>query len=154
MLYRTRRYGLIGLLAFLGVTSVAGGLGLLFEWIEPGLDQIEGSAFDSYVIPGLALLVLVGGCGLLAMAAETVRHELAHEASFAAGMAILIFETVEIFIVEIHWLQFLYFGVGIAIAALALAAWAEDHLGEERNTMKNGRRPGGHGGVSIGLKPG
>jgi hypothetical protein len=60
---RPIRIGLMFLDSFLGVTAVLGGLGLLLRvpLFSPPLDLLGGSPFGSYAIPGLALLILVGG---------------------------------------------------------------------------------------------
>lgn len=117
-----RRRLLIGLLAFLGVTSVGGGIGLLTGTIAPGLELLAGSLFSSYLVPGLALLVPVGGSGLLAAWAVWRRHPLAAKASLVAAAMILTFELVEVAVIGYHPLQLFYALVGAAIAGLVAAS--------------------------------
>lgn len=120
------------MLAFLSVTAVAGGIGLLTGALAPGLELLEGSPFSSYLIPGLALLVLVGGSALVATFMMLGRHPLGVAASAVAGVMIMGFEVVEVLVigspVGIAWnLQLFYFTLGLLIAALAGWMWVSEH---------------------------
>lgn len=60
---------LVTLDTFLGATAVLGGLGLLLRWYEPPpVELLRDSPLNSYAIPALILLVVVGGSGLVAAA--------------------------------------------------------------------------------------
>lgn len=123
---RPLRIGLVALNLFLGLTAVGGGIGLLSGGITPGIALLDGSPFDSYLIPGLALLVLVGGSGLLAAVLLLRRSAWGAAASGVAAAMILIFEAVEYSVIGYHWLQAAYVAIGIAITAFAaLHRWAE-----------------------------
>ena len=130
---RPLRIGLIALTTFLGLTAAGGGIGLLGGWIAPGVELLDGSSFGSYLIPGLALLVLVGGSGLLAAALLLRRSAWGAAASGVAAAMILIFEGVEFSVIGYHWLQAAYVGIGILIALFAgLYWWAEQHAAPDR----------------------
>lgn len=61
---RTRSRSSLALMAveiFFGFGAVAGGLGLIAGRLGMSDDYLEGTVFDSYLIPGLALAILVGG---------------------------------------------------------------------------------------------
>ena len=124
---RARRV-LVILDAFLAFTAIAGGVGLLTGLIAPPIADLEGSPFGTYVIPGLALLVLVGG-GALAAAIMTVRrHRLASAASAGTGAMIVVFEIVEIAAIGsdpgvARNLQVFYLLLGSVIVLLAIAQW-------------------------------
>lgn len=120
---RPARIGLTALDAFLGVTAVLGGLGLLSQMplFSPPLDMLEGSPFDSYVIPGLALLVLLGGGGLLAAGLLARQSPWGLAVSGLIGAMILVFEAVELVVIGFTGLLAFYVGLGLAI--LALTAW-------------------------------
>jgi hypothetical protein len=112
------RVTLLSLLGFLGVTATAGGIGILFDWLGLPPDWLDGSVFASYTIPGLALV----GVGILAFLAAmlTLRdHRLGLPAAILAGLAIGIYETVEVFVIPFHWLQVFYMTVGLLIVLLA-----------------------------------
>jgi hypothetical protein len=96
------------------------------------MDLLEGSVFSSYLVPGLVLSIVVGGSGLLAMAAEWRKHPLASEASVFAGVMIVAYEVVEIVTVgAIHWLQYSYVALGAVIIALASYSWWKASSGED-----------------------
>jgi hypothetical protein len=131
---RPARIGLAILDGFLGVTAVLGGLGLLFRvpYVSPPLDLLEGSPFDSYVIPGLALVVLVGGGGLLAAALLARRSFWGVLASGAAGVLILVFEAVELVVIGFTGLLAFYVMLGLVILALAAWLWLAEGTGMTR----------------------
>lgn len=110
---------LLGLTLFLAATSIAGGIGLVTGLIAPGTDLLEGSIFSSYVIPGLALLILAGGSATLAAAEIARQGTYQYEISILAGAVIIVFELVEWAIVGYSFLQAVYLAVGGLIVVLA-----------------------------------
>ena len=52
--------------AFLGLTSIVGGIGLIAGFGAPPLDLLKGSLFGNYFVPGFALLIVVGGLASVA----------------------------------------------------------------------------------------
>jgi hypothetical protein len=73
-----------------GVSAVFGGYGLLSDANGLGAKQawLDGSLFPDYTIPGLVLLVLIGG-GMLLAAAATVFAE-RYATITAGGMAVVL----------------------------------------------------------------
>jgi hypothetical protein len=125
---RFLRIALIILDVFLALTASAGGVGLLTGIVAPPVELLAGSPFKDYIIPGLALLVLVGGGALLAAVLTVRRHPLAPLASAAAGGMILFFEIVEVFAIgsepgAARGMQLFYFGLGLVIVTLAFLQW-------------------------------
>src|SRR4051794_7160586 len=94
--HRPTRIGLAILDGFLGATAILGGLGLLFRvpFVTPPVDLLAGSPFGSYFVPGLALMVLVGGGGILATTLLARRLAWGVPVSGAAGVMIVVFEAV------------------------------------------------------------
>jgi hypothetical protein len=125
MLRRSVRVPLVALDAFLGVTAVLGGLGLLLRWYPPPPTALlTGSPFGSDTIPALLLTLVVGGSGLIATVAVLVRHALAAAASAVAGLIIIGFEAVQMAVIGFAWLQVVYIVNGLLILALAAPLWA------------------------------
>jgi len=115
---RLARRALLALDGFLGLTATVGGLGILLDWWGLTDDLLAGSPFSSYLVPGLALLVM-GGSSLGATLAILGRHRLAAPASVAAGLAIIGFEVVQAAVIGLHPLQVVYGALGAVIIALA-----------------------------------
>lgn len=116
---------LIVLLAFLGLTSVAGGIGLLTGGGAPGLELLRGSPFSDYTVPGLSLLVIVGGGGLAAAVLVMREHALGLAAAGLAGLAFFFFEVVQVLVIGHQTgaaLAWQVFGFILALAIMLLAA--------------------------------
>jgi len=116
---RVARWALLALASFLAVTALAGGAALITGDIAPGLELLEGSPWDSYAVPGLALLS-VGACAAAAAWAVWRRHGLAARLSMLAGAMIVAFEAVEALYIPYHPLQPFY---GLVGAAMIWLAW-------------------------------
>jgi hypothetical protein len=120
------------LVLFLSVTAVGGGLGILLGWIPLPLEILPGSLFADYTIPGFSLLLIVSGLGMIATSALRRHSPLGLPASFLAGFSTMIFETVEIVVIGWHWLQGVYFAVGLLIAVLTVRLWMAEQRGQQR----------------------
>lgn len=119
-MFQALHRALFGLTLFLAVTAITGGLGLVTGAIAPGPDLIAGSIFPSYLIPGLALLLLVGGGATLATI-EVARHgPYQYDLSVFAGAMIVIYELVEWVFIGYHYLQAIFLGAGGLIILLAM----------------------------------
>ena len=128
---RSLRNLLIVLDGFLALTAVAGGIGLLTGANTPALEWLEGSLFRTYTIPGLALLVIVGGCALAATALMLRRHPWGALTSGLAGMMIMSFEIVEVLVIGsppgiARTLQVFYCALGLLIVVVAAGMWATE----------------------------
>lgn len=81
---------------------------------------LEGSPFNSYVIPSLFLFVVIGGGMALASVAWIVRSPHAPLLSLGMGVLLIAWIVVQVAIIGyVSWLQPASFVAGIAIAALA-----------------------------------
>ena len=125
----TAVFNLVSALAGMVGLTIGGGMGIPMEWIE-------GSAFDSYVWPGVILGVVVGGVQALALVAQFGRFGLAPGMHAAAGLTMMIWIFVEIAIMLV-WspLHGIYFATGLiqtVLAVLALGAWPRPFLARER----------------------
>jgi hypothetical protein len=81
---------LAGLLLAVALPAVAGGIGLLTGVIEPPAEDLADTPFDSYVIPGVLLAVVVGGSSAIAAAAVWRRHRLGPAVALVAGLGLMI----------------------------------------------------------------
>lgn len=112
---RAVRGSLIAMLVFGAVSAFAGAvLGVALNGAGVPLRYLDGSPFDSYVIPGLLLGVVVGGTQAVAVLALVRRHVLALLASTVAGVGMLVWIFVELaMMLEYSILQTLYFALGL-----------------------------------------
>jgi len=128
---------LIGLLAFVGLAAVGGGIGLMVA-NGSGLpaDTLSYSLFDSFVVPGLLLAIVVGGSQLVAayLLLANRRHGLA--TSLLAGFILLAWIYGELYVTHAHsWLQTLMFAIGIIeVGFVALMH------GSATSTLKSSRK--------------
>ena len=82
-----------------GYYGIAGAEGVPLEWLK-------GSPFSNYVIPGIILIVVVGGSALIAAIAVFRKTKYARKAAFICGVIILIWLGVQISIIGyVSWMQ-------------------------------------------------
>jgi len=128
---------LIILTAFLFLTTFLGGIGLMVNLIEMPVELLEGSPFGDYIIPGLALSVIVGGCALVAAILLIRKNRFYILASTTAGIVIMFFEFVEVMIIGspagiARTLQIFYFALGTLIVVASMGAWFLELLAEPK----------------------
>lgn len=122
------RLVLILLNGFLALTAIGGGIGLLAGFGAPPVAMIAQSPFKNYVLPGLALLVIVGGAASLAVLLLLKRHPRAALASLLTALIIIAFESVEILTIGspvgiARNLQVLYLSLGVLIGLGAVTLY-------------------------------
>lgn len=125
---------LLVLLAFTAGTSIPSGLFMVFQsWLGPDAVAVppeaslpswllEGSPFDTYLVPGLILLLVVGGAHLWAFLLTLRRSRRAGFVIAVAGYGILIWIFVQMVFIPFSFLQALYFAVGLAGLGFLLLA--------------------------------
>jgi hypothetical protein len=96
------------------VWGLAGAKNVPREWLE-------GTPFDSYVIPSLILLVGVGGGMTVAAVALLTRRRYAAEVTIAAGLVLVGWIATQVTIIVpnggFSWLQPTMFAAGLLVAA-------------------------------------
>ena len=82
------RWALVGVEVFVAVGAVYGGIGLIAgNAIHISDDWLVGTPFDSWVLPGVFLLLVVAAPMTVAAVAELRRRQWAYTASVIAGVA-------------------------------------------------------------------
>lgn len=119
--WRGWRAALLGVELLVGANAVYGGISLITDaWHLPP-DYLSPLPWDSWVPPGIALLLLVAAPMFGAAALVPGDHRRAADASVAAGVLLAGWIVAQLAIVGPRfWLQPLMFGVGLAVAAMAL----------------------------------
>jgi hypothetical protein len=137
MTHRLSRTLLILLEGFLALTAIGGGIGLLTGLLAMPVEYLAGSIFTSFLIPGLSLMLIVGGLAILGTAMVTIRHRYAAAATAVSGLSIILFELVEVMVIGspagvARNLQVFYFGLGLLILVASLAPLAQLRQGPAR----------------------
>jgi len=110
---------------FLAITALAGAMIVI-----PTLpkDMLAGSVFPDFMVPALALGVVVAGSALVAAVAVIFWPRLGAALAMISALAIVVFELVEIPTIGYHWLQVAYIVLGLVIAALGFRVWAVEDV--------------------------
>lgn len=111
---------LITLNLFLAVTAIPGGFCLLTGIAAPPIEELNGSWFNDYTIPGLALMIIVGGSALAASVMLIRKHKYALFYSAMVGLIIMTFEFVEVLAIGSPTgaglvMQIIYFVLGVLL---------------------------------------
>lgn len=124
---------LLVLTAFTALTATAGGITLMWGSLSgassvlvPPAEYLQGSPFGDYLVPGMLLVVGIGGTHALAFVAWLRRRRWAPLAAVVAGYACLLWIFVQMVVIPFSALQALYFGIGcleIGLVLLALGVW-------------------------------
>lgn len=137
--HRRLCYTLIGLEVFVVAMAIYGSLSMLLDAEGFGLKEawLQGSPFSDYRIPGLALLVGVGGTSCVAaMPLLRARVEIGRLLSVGAGLVLVVFELVEFHAIgPRNFQEPLMLAIGLLIAAIGGFLW-----NDERPRRTRGRR--------------
>ena len=137
---------LIVLAGVLGLSAVPGGITLLVGFYAPPVDQLRGSVFADFTVPGLALLLLVGGSAVLATVLLVRRSTFGPLAATLAGAIVMAFEFVEVLAIgsppgPARVMQLLYFGIGLGLVGVSLVAQFIDELRPPARSAPHTRPP-------------
>jgi len=114
---------LIGLELFLAFWAFAGSYGMLSTPHGGVLDValLDGSPFDSFIIPGITLLVSSGLFPVVVVVGALRRASWASLGHLAVGIVLLGWIAAQLmFIGYVSWMQPVFFAYGLLVVALAL----------------------------------
>jgi hypothetical protein len=96
-LSRRARLAVTALAGLIGVGAIYGGIGLLTDADALGAEQswLDGTQFPNYRVPGVVLLVVIGGGMLLTALMALRRSRFAGLAALAMGVTLLLWGVVE-----------------------------------------------------------
>lgn len=125
-----------------GISGVGGGLGLVLDpsgdSLKIPLEWLEGSPFNSYLIPGVILFVVLGIYPLFTLYGVRRRLGWAWLASVSVGAGLLIWIAVEILVIGYQPnppLQLIYGILGVLILAFALISSSRNYLQDSNPTV-------------------
>ena len=111
---------LITLLLFGAVSALAGGVGI--AGFGAGAEYLARTPFLSLLMPGLILILVVGGIQLAEALLLIAKRAYALLLAAVAGFGMIIWISVELVLMaDYSWLQSLYFGLGILELVLVYA---------------------------------
>lgn len=100
------RYTLGVLLVFLAINAFGGGYYGVTGAKDVPIEWLKGSPFHSYFIPGLFLLLVVGGSALIAAIAVFRRHRISRMAASICGVIVILWLSVQVAIIGyVSWMQ-------------------------------------------------
>jgi len=118
--HATTRYVLGGVLSFGALNAIAGGYYGLSGAEGVPKQWLEGSPFTDYFIPGLVLLIVVGGAFVVSAIAVFMELRIARHAALGAGVIVLGWLAVQMAIIGyVSWMQPTTAVAGLLIIVLA-----------------------------------
>ena len=109
---------------FVGIMAVPVGVMMVVEPNGSPLgipnDWVADSAFGSFLVPGLFLLLVIGCGQLVAAALAVIRHPIAPWLMGALGVGLLIWIAVQVLIIPLSFLQPAIFVIGLVQGFVAL----------------------------------
>ncbi len=123
------RWALVGVELFVAVGAFYGGIGLIADnAIHISDDWLVGTPFDSWVLPGIFLLLVVAAPMTVAAVAELRRRRWAYTASVVAGVAQIGWIIAQWVIMQRFFvLQPVMFTAGTVVVLLAWATHRRSH---------------------------
>lgn len=122
----SKRMGmLLGILHLLiAVGAIPAGVMMLLDpsgaMLGLSVEQLAGSPFSSFVLPGLALLAVIGLGNVLGAWASFTRKPYARTLTVVLGLFLMAFEAIQYLAIGFSWLQAVYFVLGLI---QVLGAW-------------------------------
>jgi hypothetical protein len=111
---------LIGLELVVGANAVYGGIGLMVYGMGMPTEWLDGTPFDSWLLPGVFLLLIVAVPMLAAAVTELTRAPVARLCSLAAGIMQIGWIVVQVAVLQRYFfLQPVLLGAGVAVIGLA-----------------------------------
>lgn len=116
---------LVVLNIFLALTAIPGGFCLLTGIAAPPIEMLNASWFNDYTIPGLTLMIIVGGSALVASVMLIRKYKYALFYSAIVGLVIMTFEFIEVLAIGSPTgaglvMQIIYFLLGVLLVKWSL----------------------------------
>ena len=103
---------------FIGIGAVPAGIAMITDPSGRSLgmfvEMLKKSPFSDFLVPGIFLLAINGIGSLLGGLASFQRSRNAGKIAIGLGIFLVLWITVQVYWLGIHWLHALYFSLGIA----------------------------------------
>lgn len=141
MNHKGKRMTLLVIELFVGLWAVIGGVGLVtgsIAFLHMPATYLQGTPFSDYTLPGLVLLLVVGGSFLFAAATILTKRAIGVLASLLAGLILIGFEGVEVALIDRDTAtlptalpqQILMAALGLCCVGLAAFIWRRAYRGQ------------------------
>lgn len=112
------------LVTFIAVTSTLSGSLMITDpsgnMLNLPLNLLEGTPFKNFLVPGILLFGVVGTINLIAVFYHLQRHPARYNWAMAGGAVITGWIIIQMILIStVHWLHFLYLGIGIMVFFIA-----------------------------------
>jgi hypothetical protein len=112
------------LVSFIALTASLSGLLMISrpdsEILNLPIGLLEGTPFKDYLAPGILLTTIVGGVNLLAVLSNMQRHPNRYNWAITGGIVITGWIITQMILIRtLHWLHFIYLGIGFLIVLIA-----------------------------------
>ena len=134
---RILSYSLGALQLFIGITAVLGGFGLVSDpsgvTAKTPLEWLKNSPFENYLVPGLILIIVIGGSHLFGGVFSFSSSSFSPIITATCGIVLVLFMSMEIWFIGLrNLMQPLYLVLGAILVFLCL---------KQRRLMKKSSRP-------------
>ncbi len=115
---------LLILLSFIALTSIISGI-FMISCREGGIlnlpiSLLKDTPFNNFMVPGILLAIIVGGVNLVAIFYNLENHANQYNWAMAGGFIISGWIIAQIILINtVHWLHFIFLGMGILIILLS-----------------------------------
>ncbi|MHB9150484.1 MAG: hypothetical protein ACYC33_10485 [Thermoleophilia bacterium] len=117
----------------LAVGAIPAGLLMIIRpsgsFMSMPLTMLDGSPFRDFLWPGVILLVANGILPLVVAWGAWRRKSWAPEGHVVVGAVLIGWIVVELLMIDYHWLQAAYLGLGIVILGLGIWRWKQGATG-------------------------
>lgn len=117
-------------LALVALFDIVYSVAVLTGAVQLSSGLLQGTPFSDFTVPMLLLAIVVGGSALLAAATVFIRREWAVFVSAVAGIIMIVWEVVEVAMVQqFSWLEVLFTAIGLLVIGLASYLWMTEYRG-------------------------
>ncbi|MCU0280207.1 MAG: hypothetical protein MUE31_15150 [Candidatus Nanopelagicales bacterium] len=106
------------ILALLGIQAFYGGIQLMRDAFAFPLDWLDPLPFDSWVLPGILLMALIGVPAFALLGMQVAGNRWADRLTVAFGLGVMAWIVVQIFFIPFNFLQPLVFVLGLVLVLL------------------------------------
>lgn len=107
------------ILAVLGIQAFYGGVQLIRDAFGLPADWLDALPFDSWVIPGVLLMVLIGIPSFALLGMHVAGNAAADRLTLAFGCGVMLWILVQVFFIPFFFLQPVVFVLGLLLVGLS-----------------------------------